>query len=72
MTVAYYCNIALLDSGFALSQDLPLMKSILRTPDILLTNIQRAPWAVNGAHPDRWGEKVNRFVDQPECLSLMA
>lgn len=59
-------------SGFALSQDLPLVQSVLQPPDILFTNIQRAAGAVDDARPDRWGEKVIRFVDQPVCLSLMA
>lgn len=61
-----------IESGFALSQDLPLVQKVLLPPDILFTNIQRAAGAVDDARPDRWGEKVIRFVDQPECLSLMA
>ena len=48
------------------------MQSVLLPPDILFTNIQRAAGAVDDARPDRWGEKVIRFVDQPECMSLMA
>ena len=40
-------------------------------PDILLSNSQRAAGAVDDARPDRWGEKVIRFVDKPERLSLM-
>jgi serine/threonine-protein kinase HipA len=66
-----YCP-SWLKSGFALSQDLPLVPSVLLPPEILFTNIQRAAGAVDDARPDRWGEKVIRFVDQPECLSLMA
>jgi serine/threonine-protein kinase HipA len=61
-----------LKSGFALSQDLPMVPTVLLPPNILFTNIQRAAGAVDDARPDRWGEKVIRFVDQPECLSLMA
>jgi len=40
-------------------------------PNRLASDIQRAVGAVDDARPDRWGEKVIRFVDQPERLSLM-
>ncbi len=62
---------AWLISGFALSQDLPLVNKRHHPPDILLSNAQRAAGAVDDARPDRWGEKVIRFVDRPERLSLM-
>ena len=60
-----------LKSGFALSKDLPLVNKVFFPPDILFTNSQRAAGAVDDARPDRWGEKVIRFVDKPERLSLM-
>ena len=59
-------------AGFALSQDLPLVNKRHHPPDILLSNSQRAAGAVDDARPDRWGEKVIRFVDRPQRLSLMA
>ena len=31
----------------------------------------RAAGAVDDARPDRWGEKVIRFIDKPDRLSLM-
>jgi serine/threonine-protein kinase HipA len=37
----------------------------------LSTDAQRAVGAVDDARPDRWGEKVIRFVDRPKRLSLM-
>lgn len=60
-----------LKNGFALSKDLPLVNKVFFPPDILFTNIRRAAGAVDDARPDRWGEKVIRFVDKPERLSLM-
>lgn len=57
--------------GFALSEDLPLRDVEHLPPNRLATDIQRAVGAVDDARPDRWGEKVIRFVDQPERLSLM-
>jgi serine/threonine-protein kinase HipA len=60
-----------LHHGFALSEDLPLRDVEHLPPNRLGTDIQRAVGAVDDARPDRWGEKVIRFVDQPERLSLM-
>ena len=60
-----------LRNGFALSEDLPLRDVEHLPPNRLATDIQRAVGAVDDARPDRWGEKVIRFVDQPERLSLM-
>ena len=57
--------------GFALSEDLPLRDIEHLPPNRLASDIQRAVGAVDDARPDRWGEKVIRFVDQPERLSLM-
>ena len=60
-----------LDSGFALSEDLPLGDIEYLPPARLETSMQRAVGAVDDARPDRWGEKVIRFVDKPKRLSLM-
>lgn len=55
-----------LETGFALSEDLPLI------------NIEHLPrakaiaaGAVDDARPDRWGEKVIQYIDKPKRLSLM-
>jgi serine/threonine-protein kinase HipA len=55
-----------LRNGFALSEDLPLT-------DIEHGPIERdtAAGAVDDARPDRWGERVVRFVDKPPRLSLL-
>jgi serine/threonine-protein kinase HipA len=55
-----------LRNGFALSEDLPLT-------DIEHRPIERdsAAGAVDDARPDRWGERVVRFVDRPPRLSLL-
>ena len=60
-----------LASGFALSEDLPLLDSEFLPPGRLSSDAQRAVGAVDDARPDRWGEKVIRFVDKPKRLSLM-
>ncbi|MCC6194014.1 MAG: HipA domain-containing protein [Burkholderiales bacterium] len=60
-----------LESGFALSEDLPLVDNEFLPPSRLATDAQRAVGAVDDARPDRWGEKVIRFVDKPKRLSLM-
>lgn len=60
-----------LDSGFALSEDLPLSDIEYLPPGRLEAAMQRAVGAVDDARPDRWGEKVIRFVDKPKRLSLM-
>ena len=60
-----------LDNGFALSEDLPLVDMAHMPPGRLAADAQRAVGAVDDARPDRWGEKVIRFVDQPKRLSLM-
>jgi serine/threonine-protein kinase HipA len=60
-----------LSSGFPLSKDLPLVNKRHLPPDILISNVQRAAGALDDARPDRWGEKVIRFVYKPERLSLM-
>ena len=57
--------------GFPLSEDLPLVDTEFLPPGRLSADAQRAVGAVDDAWPDRWGEKVIRFVDRPKRLSLM-
>ena len=57
--------------GFALSEDLPLMDMEFLPPGRLAADTARAVGAVDDARPDRWGEKVIRFVERPQRLSLM-
>ncbi|MBT9492389.1 MAG: type II toxin-antitoxin system HipA family toxin [Paucibacter sp.] len=57
--------------GFALSEDLPLVDNEFAPPRRLSANAPRAVGAVDDARPDRWGEKVIRFIDKPKRLSLM-
>ena len=60
-----------LANGFALSEDLPLVDVEYLPPGRLEADAQRAVGAVDDARPDRWGQKVIRFVDKPKRLSLM-
>ncbi len=60
-----------LSSGFALSEDLPLIDTEFFPPGRLKAETHRAAGAVDDARPDRWGEKVIRFIDKPKRLSLM-
>jgi serine/threonine-protein kinase HipA len=60
-----------LATGFALSEDLPLIDTEFLTPGRLSLDSERAVGAVDDARPDRWGQKVIRFVDKPKRLSLM-
>lgn len=60
-----------LANGFALSEDLPLVDNEFLPPGRLAADAQRAVGAIDDARPDRWGEKVIRFVDKPKRLSLM-
>jgi serine/threonine-protein kinase HipA len=69
--VSLHYSEAWITSGFALSEDLPLINSEFLPPGRLEANTQRAVGAVDDARPDRWGEKVIRFVDKPKRLSLM-
>lgn len=62
---------AWLADGFALSEDLPLVDIEHLPPGRLAADAQRAVGAVDDARPDRWGEKVIRFLDKPGRLSLM-
>ncbi len=69
--VSLHYGSAWLASGFALSEDLPLVDMEFLPPGRLSADVQRAVGAVDDARPDRWGEKVIRFVDKPKRLSLM-
>lgn len=60
-----------LASGFALSEDLPLVDTEFLPAGRLGADTARAVGAVDDARPDRWGEKVIRFVDRPKRVSLM-
>ncbi|MCZ8254512.1 MAG: HipA domain-containing protein [Polaromonas sp.] len=60
-----------LANGFALSVDLPLRDVDFMPPRRLAADAPRAVGAVDDARPDRWGEKVIRFVEKPQRLSLM-
>lgn len=53
--------------GFALSEDLPLVSD----QEFLPRERDTAAGAVDDARPDRWGERVIRFVDKPPRLSLL-
>jgi serine/threonine-protein kinase HipA len=53
-------------AGFALSEDLPLTDG-----EYLPVSPEAAAGAVDDARPDRWGERVIRFIDRPSRLSLM-
>jgi serine/threonine-protein kinase HipA len=55
-----------LHEGFPLSEDLPLIDQ-----EFLPAERGIAAGAVDDARPDRWGERVIRFVDKPKRLSLL-
>ena len=55
-----------LQRGFPLSEDLPLIDE-----EFLPTEKAVAAGAVDDARPDRWGERVIRFIDKPARLSLL-
>src|SRR6185503_21068144 len=55
-----------LQRGFPLSEDLPLASG-----EFLPLERATAAGAVDDARPDRWGERVIRFVDKPARLSLL-
>jgi serine/threonine-protein kinase HipA len=52
--------------GFPLSEDLPLIDE-----EFLPAEKGVAAGAVDDARPDRWGERVIRFIDKPPRLSLL-
>ena len=60
-----------LQSGFALSEDLPLVDVEHRPRGRLVAGAAVAVGAVDDARPDRWGERVIQYVDRPKRLSLM-
>ena len=55
-----------LADGFALSEDLPLQAG-----EFLPAERDTAAGAVDDARPDRWGERLIRFLDKPPRLSLL-
>lgn len=55
-----------IERGFPLSEDLPLIDH-----EFLPEAPGTAAGAVDDARPDRWGERVIRFVDKPARLSLL-
>lgn len=55
-----------LQNGFPLSEDLPLLDQ-----EFLPAEKDSAPGAIDDARPDRWGERVIRFIDKPPRLSVM-
>ncbi|MEO8177961.1 MAG: HipA domain-containing protein [Deltaproteobacteria bacterium] len=55
------------EQGFALSEDLPLLSG----QEFLPREKDAAAGAVDDARPDRWGERVIRFIDKPPRLSLL-
>ena len=57
---------AWLRSGFALSEDLPLVKR-----EFFPVEKETAAGAVDDARPDRWGERVIRLLDKPARLSVL-
>lgn len=69
--VSLHYDAGWLASGFALSEDLPLVDIEFLPAGRLSVNTARAVGAVDDARPDRWGEKVIRFVDKPKRVSLM-
>jgi serine/threonine-protein kinase HipA len=55
-----------LQHGFPLSEDLPLISE-----EFLPAEKSVAAGAIDDARPDRWGERVIRFIDKPPRLSLL-
>ena len=55
-----------LRTGFPLSEDLPLTSQ-----EFLPADKNSAAGSVDDARPDRWGERVIRFIDRPARLSLL-
>lgn len=69
--VALQYSASWLDAGFPLSEDLPLSDGEYAPRGRLQADSPRAVGAVDDARPDRWGERVIRYVDKPARLSLM-
>lgn len=57
---------AWIERGFALSEDLPLLAQ-----EHLPRERDTAAGAVDDARPDRWGERVIKYLDKPSRLSLL-
>jgi serine/threonine-protein kinase HipA len=57
---------AWLQRGFPLSEDLPLIDA-----EFMPAEKGTAAGAVDDARPDRWGERVIRYIDKPARLSLL-
>jgi len=55
-----------LKTGFALSEDLPLIE-IEHLPKMR----ESACGAIDNARPDRWGERVIRLLERPQRMSIM-
>jgi serine/threonine-protein kinase HipA len=55
-----------LREGFPLSEDLPLIAQ-----EFIPAEKAGVAGAVDDARPDRWGERVIRFIDKPARLSLL-
>ena len=55
-----------LAEGFALSEDLPLIDA-----EFVPSARTSVAGAVDDARPERWGERVIRFIDKPSRLSLL-
>jgi serine/threonine-protein kinase HipA len=55
-----------LQTGFALSEDLPLLDTVFLPHDK-----ETAAGAVDDARPDRWGERLIRLLDRPPRLSVL-
>jgi serine/threonine-protein kinase HipA len=55
-----------LSGGYPLSEDVPLIGQ-----EFLPAEKGTAAGAVDDARPDRWGERVIRFIDKPRRLSLL-
>ena len=58
---------AWLQSGFPLSEDLPLLHGQVFTAG----ERGSAPGALDDARPDRWGERIIRHIDRPARLSIL-
>jgi serine/threonine-protein kinase HipA len=54
------------ERGFPLSEDLPLIAEEFLPPEK-----GAAAGAVDDARPDRWGERIIRFIDKPPRLSVL-
>lgn len=55
-----------LEHGFAISEDLPL-----RAGEVLPREKEAAVGAVEDARPDRWGERIIRYIERPSRLSTL-